>query len=468
LLKVICLLFFFVVSTSVLQFQTYALSLGSEEPRYCIGKLRSDSRGASLDDQGIPITEYGYVAGVYIGPQRNPITVSQQALKSYDVFVHTNASYAYNNFLGNANWLSSHAQAYGNFSVFEYRFPLSYPPATIQPIWRSAMAQGLAIEVLSKAYSQTGDTRFIDSANKLLNAFYVEVDKGGVTHKTNDTGWWYELLANTQGIKPRILNGHLFALLGIYEYYNSTRDPSARYLFDQGIMSLKDNLQNFDYENGTYSYYDLSSPKKKLPSQDYHRLVVGQLLELYEITGDPIIKKYGEKWQNFELPEERYKSQTCRRTEQPPAPVFQPGDHAFRVGPSSDKITNGTYNTTGHLYEIDFPRPVSGLNLTSQVLNYHARNITFSPHDSEEIIFTLNIEEIHKPNVQIHVAFGTPLPISGWVNQYLYVINAGMNNSLVVRPLEILGEEYLQVRSMNAFLPKATTVNNATFEVIIG
>lgn len=439
-------------------------SASSEEPRYCIGRVRSDFVQAALDDFGVPITEYGYVAGVYIGPQRYPITIAHHALSNYDVFVNSNASDASFKFLRNADWLATHTKEYGNFSVFEHRFRLHYPPATIEPGWRSAMAQGLAVEALSKAYVMTSNATYLESARKLLNTFYVDEDEGGVTYKTDSHGWWYELIANDQGVKPRILNGHLFALLGIHEYYKTTNDSSAKYLFDQGITALKNNLDRFDYENGTYSYYDLSSPKK-LPSQDYHRLILNQLQELFEITSDPTIKKYLEKWQNFELPPKMYNSETCRRTFLPPVPVFKPADIGIRIGP----FENQGVNTTDLIrdYRLDIPSPSYGLNLTSQLLDYHARNISLIPYNISEIVFTLNIEEIHKPNVQVQVIFGPALKDNGWINDNLYNINAGSKDSVTVIPSVIIGEEYLRVRSINVFIPDSSSLANATFGIKI-
>lgn len=400
--------------------------------------------------------------GEYIGPQRNPITVAHRALNNYDVFVNSSASYASFNFLSNADWLVSHAQGYGNFSVFEYKFPFHYHSTIILPIWRSAMAQGLVVEVLSKAQVITGNASYIESAKKLLNAFYVEADDGGVTHKTNDRGWWYELLANDQGIKPRILNGHLFALLRIYEYYNTTSDSTAKYLFDQGITTLRNNLARFDYENGTYSYYDLSP--KRLPPHNYHRLVVTQLQELYEITNDPTIKQFLEKWRDFELPANIYESEICRRTMLPPVPIFKPADYGIRIGPSDNNSVNGT--DTSSLYRLDFPKPERGWNFTSQILNYHALNVTLLPYSSKGIIFTINIEEIYQP-IQVQVIFGSSPTVSGWANENLYVINAGLKESIIVHPLEIVGEDYLRVRSINVFLPQVSPLDKVTFGVDI-
>ena len=87
----------------------------------------------------------------------------------------------------------------------------------------------------------------------------------------------------------------MFALLGIHEYYELTGDENAKYLFDKGIISLKDHLS--DYDAGGWTYYDaLGNPASK----GYHHIHVKQLSQLYNITKDPYFKKYHDKWKNYE------------------------------------------------------------------------------------------------------------------------------------------------------------------------
>jgi hypothetical protein len=107
---------------------------------------------------------------------------------------------------------------------------------------------------LIKAHEITGDAKCIDTAHILWNSFFVEVKDGGVTYKT-PTGWWYEEYADIGGKESRVLNGMMYTLLGIHEYYQYNRDNNVKHLFDQGIVALKNNLSLYDH-NG-YSYYDI-------------------------------------------------------------------------------------------------------------------------------------------------------------------------------------------------------------------
>jgi hypothetical protein len=200
-------------------------------------------------------------------------------------------------FLNNARWLVQNAVSRGNYSVLEYhfRYPVPYPPTySMNPPWHSGMSQGEALPVLIKAYQITGDIKYINAAKMLLNSFFVAVKDSGVTYKSQSDGWWYEEYPII-GFEPRVLNGMMYAVLGIYDYYNYTHDEDAKYLFDQGVIALKKNLSLYD-DHG-YSYYDLLTHNT---DPFYHKVHVDLLARLYDITHIPIFNAYHDKWQNFQ------------------------------------------------------------------------------------------------------------------------------------------------------------------------
>ena len=107
--------------------------------------------------------------------------------------------------------------------------------------------------------------------------------------------WWYEEYAsNDKNTKiSRVLNGILFTVLGIYDYYKYTNDAEAKLLFDKGINSIKKEISKYN-DNG-YSYYDLLG----MPAKDYHQTHVVLLKKLYNITGEPILIQYSDLWKNL-------------------------------------------------------------------------------------------------------------------------------------------------------------------------
>jgi heparosan-N-sulfate-glucuronate 5-epimerase len=244
-----------------------------------------------INESGIPIVDYGYYNEVFIGKQINPVTVSQKAFYYESEYQKGNES-CKQLFLNNANYLVETATRCNNYTLWKYNYP--WPPYGIASPWVSAMAQGQGIDVLIHAYNMTGDKKYLNSAHLALNAFYVEVKDGGITYKDHN-GWWYEEYVTGTNVQPRVLNGMIFSLFGIYEYYEFTGDQNAKVLFNQGIISLKNNL--YKYDAGSWTYYDALGYEA---SPSYNEIHVNQLLQLYEITKDPFFKEYYEKFKGYD------------------------------------------------------------------------------------------------------------------------------------------------------------------------
>jgi hypothetical protein len=465
--------------------------LANDISEYCIPKIRNDDRLIVLDDKGVPITDYGYLQGKYVGPMRYPITISNVALSYYSVVTNSNdvnlramryfdalaasrGSESLYTFLANANWLKDNAKTYSNYSIFNHEFAVPYPPYAIHPPWRSGMAQGLAVDVLAKAYNLTKDMQYLDAAKKLLNAFYIDVRNGGVTYKTPDDGWWYEQYANDQGIEPRVLNGHMFALLGLHSHYTITNDSSAKSLFDNGVTALKHNLPRYD-TGLNYSYYDAS---KKLSPLYYHRVVVEQLRNLYDITKEPILKTYYEKWHDLKVPEEIVRSTICKRSLAAPELIFKPADSNLRVGPTDTNPPNYNYTLDGSLIGSSYHREfhswnASALNFTSQFINFRANNITIDVPDKtldkiSQLVFTFNVEGIRQRDYDVNVVFGSSSVnvADGWDKSHKrYTLNAGEENSIVINPLHLIGNDYLRVKNADLYVSGSKLFDNIEFRI---
>jgi heparosan-N-sulfate-glucuronate 5-epimerase len=243
------------------------------------------------DESGIPIVDYGYRGHSYIGEQRNAVTISQVALRYYEEYEKGDES-CQRLFINCANWLVENSVSHDDYAILEYRF--DWPRYNMTSPWRSGMAQGQALQVLIRAHNISNDSKYLDTAKRLLNSFFVGVENGGVTYVTLEDGWWYEEYADEGGMEPRVLNGMMYALLGINEYYDYTKDPDAKYLFDQGVIALKEGLA--DYDANGYSYYDVFGT----PSLSYHETHIRQLNDLYEITNEETFKDYRDRWQSYE------------------------------------------------------------------------------------------------------------------------------------------------------------------------
>ncbi len=229
----------------------------------------------------------------YVGKQRNPLTVSTQGMTYYNQYLQGNES-SRDLFLNCSDWLLDNAAKRDNILVWEYKY--SWPTYNNTPPFLSGMSQAAAIKVLATAYKLTGEEKYKDAAKKGLGAFFIEVKNGGITYKDKE-GWWYEEYAQPGAkIEPRVLNGHMFALMDLNEYYNLTQDGQAKQLFNLGLSDLKARLEDYDARNG--SRYDRVG---NLAVFKYHDIHVGQLHALYKNTGDSYFKLYRNRWAQKEL-----------------------------------------------------------------------------------------------------------------------------------------------------------------------
>lgn len=239
------------------------------------------------DSNGIPYVDYRELNGITAGKQYNPTIVCNYAL---DYFAEKRSELLDRRFKACADWLRAAYENKNGYGLFLFNWQQPWYDSVGVP-YTSGMTSGLAIEVFSKAFQRYHDSSYLFAASQLLRGFYVPVQSGGFTHLAND-GWWYEELADTAMHTPFILDGHIFAITGVYAYWRLTRDDSAKQVIAEGLQALKSRLPAYDAGNG-WSYYDRYG---KRSDNKYHRLLTAQLKSVYEISGDPYFLRYHQAW----------------------------------------------------------------------------------------------------------------------------------------------------------------------------
>jgi heparosan-N-sulfate-glucuronate 5-epimerase len=420
----------------------------------------------SIDNSSVPIVDYGYMDEIYIGPQRNAVTTTNKALSYYEEYNRTGDDYSKRAFLNNSDWLVNNAVPKGNYSIFEYKFP--WPPFHLKPLWHDGMAQGRAIQVLIKAHEITGDEKYLDSAKLLLNSFFVEVKNGGVTYKTPNDGWWYEHYAGVGGDEPRVLNAMLFTILGIYEYYEYTHDPAAKYLFDQGVLALKKDLPRYEYYNGTYSTYHVLN--NQIPaSLSYHDIHVKLLGDLYKITREEIFKIYHDKWKNFNISETLF--QKLDIYDNPSELELRFNLKVANKNMSIVKIIqNSSSDSIPQIFRIEGSTDnKTVVDFSSQIFDYRGKHISLiignavkSPRDLP-IEFIFNIKSIDDDEDHRLIFVHGPTT-QGWRDNKYYV-KIDSNSSASVNLKHLFGDGYLSVNQIVIAIPKEMTVSPLEFSV---
>lgn len=247
---------------------------------------------AHLDDRGIPLLDYQGA----LGPQYNPIAVAQFGLGNYNCFIRTGDQRRENHFLRVAEWLVQHLEqnAAGQW-VWNHHFDWDYRDRLRAP-WYSALAQGQGISVLVRAHAYTGVRDFLVAAQRAFEPLLLPVQSGGVQFRDELQDVWLEEYIVTP--PTHILNGFLWALWGVHDYWLHTRDPRAQELFAKCVSTIKRNLPRYDC--GFWSLYELSGTLlPMIASPFYHSLHIVQLEVMHKLTGDAQFSATAGRWKAY-------------------------------------------------------------------------------------------------------------------------------------------------------------------------
>jgi hypothetical protein len=246
-----------------------------------------------FDENGIPLLNYQGK----IGKQYNPIAIAQYGLAHYNLYKKSGNQNSRSIFLKQADWLvvNSERNKQG-LEFWMHHFDFEYKKILKAP-WYSALAQGQGVSLLSRAYFETKDKKYFLAAKKAFQSLLKDNNNGGVQYRDENNNVWLEEYI----VDPptHILNGFIWTLWGVYDYYLLTQDSEYKNLLDNCVKTLKKNLQKYDF--GFWSLYDLSNQfLKNLASPFYHKLHIVQLEILAIMTGEKYFREIAEKWEDYQ------------------------------------------------------------------------------------------------------------------------------------------------------------------------
>ncbi len=277
-----------------------AKKLGRYYYSYFPSYLQPEFYPPEVDENGIPVNDYSkklLIRGV-TGRHYNPLTVSHWVLGAFDDFLRTGNPADYKLFLRRANWLVDNLrETPAGVGYWYYQVDWG-PPYNVKAPFASAMAQGFGLSGLMRAYQYTDNQVYLETAQKALKSFEVSVYDGGVMAKDDRGNTFYEEIPS---LPPHhILNGHIFALFGLHDYYRATGCEQARLLFEAGAEAVRNRLP--DYDAGFWSRYSLDpNPTWRnhwnIASPIYQAVHIDQLRFLEYITGDHSFGQWANRWQ---------------------------------------------------------------------------------------------------------------------------------------------------------------------------
>lgn len=245
-----------------------------------------------FDENGIPLLDYLAT----VGRQFNPIAIAQYALANFNFFKRTGIALYSDKFLSNADWLLDNLQetSHGTY-LWPHHFDFEYFRPLVAP-WYSGLAQGQGLSVLVRAFAETSDGKYESAMASVFQSLCLTINKGGVLYiDGQDYVWIEEYLVDPP---THILNGFLWALWGVYDYFLLTRSRGAKELLDTCTRTVLTHLPNYDA--GFWSYYELTPQRiKSLASPFYHRLHIVQLHIMHRLTGYPEFLQYAGRWEEY-------------------------------------------------------------------------------------------------------------------------------------------------------------------------
>lgn len=194
------------------------------------------------------------------------------------------------------------------------RFEREYKRHKVTPPWTGAYGNGAALLGLCRLYERFEIERFREIADQLFAAFVQfrhtaadfwisEVDHSGYL-------WFVEMPLPGRDDQPRILNGHIRAIQGLYYYARQSRNAVARRLVQAGCTTVQ--RYALEYRRpGAVNCYDLTFPEYL----DYGpKRTVDQQRFLAEITGDAFFVETAETFLT-----DMFWTPQGRRTDEPPS-----------------------------------------------------------------------------------------------------------------------------------------------------
>lgn len=265
--------------------------------RLCWHDKKALDEHARIDANGIPEVYYhGHWAkdNIDLGWKKQPSTVAFYGLEHHSRFVTNGCQKSRLIVILMANYLCESQSADGSW---RFDFEAMYYDGVLTRDWCSGLTQGVAISLLLRANNLAPSQAYQDSIKKAVDFFNVTVENGGCARfiKSGTVFEEYPIHGKTSFV----LNGHCFALVGLYEAAQHLKYEPAKRLFQQGEQALRKCLPAF----GVWRYftrYDLALLMNygflKIHNDLYVWFVGGQLRALGYWTNHAEYVRFANMW----------------------------------------------------------------------------------------------------------------------------------------------------------------------------
>lgn len=167
--------------------------------------------------------------------------------------------------------------------------------------WYSGMAQGQALSLLVRLHEETGQERWRTAADAVFASFGGDHALGEPHFAlVDDCGHlWFEEYVDDLVAPTHVVNGHIYAMFGLYDYARAFDNPEAERLFDAGATTVAEQFPRYRLE-GQISFYcaERYCHIERWQPPSYHRGVAAQLDALHGMTGADIFAEHARSFRS--------------------------------------------------------------------------------------------------------------------------------------------------------------------------
>jgi hypothetical protein len=249
----------------------------------------------SLTDLNRPVDDTGVLQTAWDGhddPVYHPVNLAQYALYMIESYRTTGEQEYLDRAVANGTELLAGADDHDGALWFPYGFDYTLhgdPAMTLTAPWHSGMAQGQALSLFVRLHQETGEDRWQDAAHATFETFTArqgETEGPWFAHVLDGHLWFEEYV--DEAVPPtQVVNGHIYAMFGLYDYATHTGHEHAGQLFDGGAATVTGTFDQYRLPDGI-SYYcaDQYCHDTDWQPPSYHRGVANQFDSLALMTGD--------------------------------------------------------------------------------------------------------------------------------------------------------------------------------------
>jgi len=258
---------------------------------YPIDFSKDDTPELLTDSNGIPMIDYAS-----LGQQYNPWFAGHIALGRYTKWLRTKDDNLLFSFKKIADWFVETAVPSVNELTWLYNF--DWFDNRIKP-WKSGLSQAHANSTLLRAATVFKNETYARTAVLAIEDMLAPMSKGGALHRWDDG-----TISIEESVKfppTAILNGHLFAVISIWEaarFFNSDHYLNIAQL---GWKFVENKIERYDL--GYWSCYSLKTIARRIPdiaSVHYHDVHVALLKVSAAITKNQFFNEVADRFDSYQ------------------------------------------------------------------------------------------------------------------------------------------------------------------------